>query len=269
MAVLPTPGSPMRAGLFFVRRRQDLDDPLDLLLAADDRIELARPGGIGEVDPELVDRGRLRRALRLLGRARSRALGEHADDLVADLVEVHAEQFEHAGRDALALAHQPEKEVLGPDVVVAEAAGFVDRELDDPLGAGREPHLPDDRPIAAADDELDRRSHLRELDVHVLEHTRGDALALAHEAEKQVLGPDVVVVEPLGLILGQRQDLPSAICELVEAVHRVEHPFLCVAPWGDAAAMLARPPCSATLRTYLHQQPMVPVAAARRRSPTP
>ena len=34
--------------------RQDLDDPLDLLLAADDRIQLAGPGRVGEVDPELV-----------------------------------------------------------------------------------------------------------------------------------------------------------------------------------------------------------------------
>ena len=34
---------------------EDLDDPLDLLLAADDRIELAQAGGLGEVDAELID----------------------------------------------------------------------------------------------------------------------------------------------------------------------------------------------------------------------
>ena len=42
MAVLPTPGSPISAGLFFVRAAEDLDDALDLLLAADDRVDLAR-----------------------------------------------------------------------------------------------------------------------------------------------------------------------------------------------------------------------------------
>ncbi len=43
--------------------RQDLDDPLDLLLAADDRIELAGARGLGEVDAELVDgRGLAERA---------------------------------------------------------------------------------------------------------------------------------------------------------------------------------------------------------------
>ena len=59
-----------------------------------------------------------------------------------------------------------------------------------------------------------------ELDVHVLEHARRDALALADEAEQQVLGADVVVVEPLRLVLRERQDLARAVGELVEAVHR-------------------------------------------------
>ena len=53
---------------------EDLDDPLDLLLATDDRIELAGACGLGQVDPELVDRRGLARALRLLGaRARRRS----------------------------------------------------------------------------------------------------------------------------------------------------------------------------------------------------
>ena len=34
---------------------EDLDDPLDLLLAPDDRVELAGPGGVGQVDAQLVD----------------------------------------------------------------------------------------------------------------------------------------------------------------------------------------------------------------------
>ena len=47
---------------------------------------------------------------------------------------------------------------------------------------GRQPDLADDRPVAAADDELDRGPDLGQLDVHVLEDARGDALALADEA---------------------------------------------------------------------------------------
>ena len=43
--------------------REDLDDPLDLLLAADDGIELAGAGRRGQVDAELVDRRGLAGAL--------------------------------------------------------------------------------------------------------------------------------------------------------------------------------------------------------------
>ena len=118
---------------------QDLDDPLDLLLAADDRVELAGARGVGEVDAELVDGRGLAGALRLLGRrAGGRALRQDPDDLVADLVEVDAERLEDAGGDALALADEAEEQVLRADVVVAEAAGLVDGELDDALGAGRQ-----------------------------------------------------------------------------------------------------------------------------------
>ena len=89
------------------------------------------------------------------------------------------------------------------------------------LARGRQPDFADDRAIAAADDELDGGADLGQLDVHVLEDARGDALALADQAEQQVLGADVVVVEPLRLVLGKRQDLARAVRELVEAIHRV------------------------------------------------
>ena len=147
------------------------------------------------------------------------ALAEDVDDLVADLVEVDAQALEHAGGDALALADEAEQQVLGADVVVAEAARLVDGELDDALGARGEADLADDRAVAAPDDELDGGADLGQLDVHVLEHARRDALALADEAEQEVLGPDVVVVEALRLVLGEGQHLPRPIGELVESVH--------------------------------------------------
>ena len=56
IAVLPTPGSPIRTGLFLVRRDEDLDDAADLVVAADDRVELAVGGLLGEVDAELLQR---------------------------------------------------------------------------------------------------------------------------------------------------------------------------------------------------------------------
>ena len=49
MAVLPTPGSPMSTGLFFVRRDKHLHDAADFVVAADDGVDLAFTGLFGEV----------------------------------------------------------------------------------------------------------------------------------------------------------------------------------------------------------------------------
>ena len=56
MAVLPTPGSPMRTGLFFVRRDRTWMHAADLVVAADDRVELALPGEVGEVAAVALER---------------------------------------------------------------------------------------------------------------------------------------------------------------------------------------------------------------------
>src|SRR5207302_1295158 len=78
-------------GVVLRAARQDLDDALDLLLAADDRIELLRLRHRGQVHAELIE-GRSLRLRRLaagrrrLGRRRM-LLAERRDDLVAHLLE--------------------------------------------------------------------------------------------------------------------------------------------------------------------------------------
>ena len=91
------------------------------------------------------------------------------------------------------------------------------------LARGVSPISPMTVAFAAADDELDRRAHLGQLHAHVAQDAGGDAVALAHQTEQQVLGADVVVVEALGLFLGERQDLAGSFRELVELVC---HPWL-------------------------------------------
>ena len=204
MAVLPTPGSPISAGLFLVRRRQDLDDALDLFESADHRIELARARGGRQVHAELIDDGGLRRLavggalafLRIRGR-----LVQDVDDLGADLVQADAERLEHAGGDALALAHEPEQQVLGADVVVVEPSRLVDRQLDHLLGARGQSDIAGHRAITATDDELDGTAHLVQLDAEIAEHLGRDTLAFADQTEQQVLSTDVVVVEALRFLL--------------------------------------------------------------------
>jgi hypothetical protein len=64
--------------------------------------------------------------------------GEHADDLVADLLGVGVEVEQDPRGDALVLADEAEQDVLGADVVVTQRERFAQRELEHLLRARRE-----------------------------------------------------------------------------------------------------------------------------------
>jgi hypothetical protein len=209
--------------------RQDLDDALDLVGAADHRVELAVARAFGQVAAEGVEGGRLRLAGLRRGASRLGGgvvlglvlLGDRAaedlDDLLADLLELDAEGHEDVGGDALLLAQQGEQQVLGADVVVAELGGLLEGQLDDLLRARREGDLHGGlvgRP--SLDDLLDLAADAVEVDVHGLEHTRGDAVTLLDQAEQDVLRADVLVVEALGFAAGEAHDLACAFSESVE-----------------------------------------------------
>ena len=119
-AVLPTPGSPMSTGLFFVRRRQHLHDAADLGVAADDRVEPALARGLGEVDAVLLQR--LVRLLRVAAgdaphrrRAPSRTRRRSACGM-------RLLALEQVGHRAAALG-EADEQVLGGDVLVADLGG--------------------------------------------------------------------------------------------------------------------------------------------------
>ena len=208
--------------------REDLHDPLDLRLAPDAGVELAVGGELRQVAAELVEQ--LRGLLALAGcRARARAAractlslaasagaGQHADHLVADLLGVGVEVEQDTGGDALVLAHQAEQDVLGADVVVAEAQRLAQRQLEHLLGARRERDLPGGDLLAGADDPHDLRAHALDGDVEALQHARGETLLLAQQAEEDVLGADVVVLERARLLLRENDHLPGPFCKSLE-----------------------------------------------------
>ena len=186
---------------------EDLHDPLDLGLATDHRVELALLGEAGEVATELVEQFRRLLALALAAAAAAALAtaagpGQHPDHLVADLVGVGVEVEQDAGGDALVLAHQAEQDVLGADVVVAERERLAQRQLEHLLGARRERDLAGGDLLARSDDPDHLRADPFDGDVEGLEDAGGQPLLLAQQAEQDVLGADVVVLERAGLLLG-------------------------------------------------------------------
>ena len=82
------------------------------------------------------------------------------------------------------------------------------------LARGRLRQLAHRDHVGAALDELfDFEADLAEIDVEVLEHVGGDAAAFLDQAQQDVLGADVFVVEPLRLLIGQLHDLAGAVGE--------------------------------------------------------
>ena len=203
-------------GVVLRAARQDLHHALDLGLAADDGVELALGRLAREVAAELVEE---LRALRLLPRRRASTLlaaagpGEHADDLVADLLGVGVEVEQDPRGDALVLADEAEQDVLGADVVVAERERFAKRQLENLLGARRERDLARRHLVALADDARDLRAHFLDRDVERLEDPRGKPLLLAEEPEQDVLGADVVVLERPSFVLCEDNYLTRSLCE--------------------------------------------------------
>ena len=83
----------------------------------------------------MVDPPTLAPAVPLDSERPGRALvaGQELDDLLAHAGQVGAELDEHLGGDALALADEPEQDVLGADVVVAQLERLAERQLEDLL----------------------------------------------------------------------------------------------------------------------------------------
>src|SRR5262245_2513932 len=206
-------------GVVLLAAREDLHHALDLGLAAYDRVGLALGGLPREVAAELVEE---LRALGLLAGSLAPALlaparaGEHADDLVANLLGVGVEVEQDPGGDALVLADEAEQDVLGADVVVAEAQSFAEGELEHLLRARRERDLPGRHLVALADDAGDLGPYLFDRDVQRFQHPRGEPLLLPEESEQDVLGADVVVLERSGLVLCQDDYLTRSLCESFE-----------------------------------------------------
>ncbi len=139
---------------------------------------------------------------------------QQVQDFLAHVFQLEAQVHENLGRHAFLLAEQAEQQVFGADVVVIEVAGLFDGVFDDFLGPGRLGQLAHRHHVRAGlDDLLDLQADLAQVDVEVFEDVGGDARAFLDQAQEDVLGADVLVVEALGLLVGQLHHLASPVCK--------------------------------------------------------
>ena len=199
---------------------QDLDDALDLLLAADHRVELGLAGQLGEVAGELVEHRRLRALLR----ARVVLVAQQRQRLLADLVEPRAERLQDLGGDRLAFLHETQQQVLGSDVIVTELARLLDRELEDALGLRGEGHLAERERLGEAGERaLDLGFDVLQPEPETLQDRGCDPLTVADEPEQHVLGSDEVVAEAARFFASQDDDPSRPLGEPFE--HFRPYPF--------------------------------------------
>src|SRR5207247_9556884 len=172
--------------------------------------------------------------------------GEHADDLVANLLCVGVEVEQDARGDALVLSNEAEQDVLGADVVVTEGERFTQGELENLLRAWRERNLAARDLIALTDDARHLRPHFLHRDVKGLEHPRRKTLFLAEQSEQDVLGADVVVLERPRLVLREDDDLASPFSETLEHLLSVRRGrSVLETPRGQAPPMRCADPAAA------------------------
>src|SRR5215469_2033974 len=197
---------------------QDLNDPLDLHLTADHRVEQVLARHLRQVAAELVQQRGLRRLLRgRLGVLDGRVVEEPLD-LGAHLVQRGAQVLQHVGGDALALDQKAQQQVLGPDVVVTHAPRFLEGDLDHLLHARGRNDLLDDDALVPTEYRFDRLPHLADFDAEAVQDLGGETLTLPQQTKQEVFRADVAVVGSLGLLLCKRKDLLGSLSEPFEGI---------------------------------------------------
>ena len=204
---------------------ENLNNALDLIDAADDGVEFAFAGLLGEVATIGFEgrgfAGGLAAWAGLGGNRIAILIGseiriEFLEDFVAGALDVDLEIFQNACRDTFALAEKTQEDVLGAHIGVLQALGFLTRQSEDFLDArcvGDIAHHFGLR--AGADLFFDLHAHGLEVEAHFLKDINGNTLSELDQPEKQVFGADIVVIEAVGFLAGEGENLLGAWSEVV------------------------------------------------------
>jgi hypothetical protein len=137
-------------------------------------------------------------------------------NLRARLLDVNVQGLQHPRGHSVPLAQQAQQNVLGADIGVVQVFGFF---------GGKGQHLLHPRGVGDVPDHLlvrsrthlllDLEPHGFQIEPEFLQDIDGDSLAQFDQPEQQMLGPDKIVVEPVGLLPRQRKHLLRARREVI------------------------------------------------------
>ena len=200
MAVLPTPGSPIKHRVVLGPAAEHLLDTFELVLAADERVELVLHRRLAQIAAEL---GQQRR---LFDPRQRRLFVEERNDVLADGIEAHPLFEKDGGRHRALLAQDPEQQVFGADVVVEQAVGLFGRKLQHALRFGAEGELDRGRDLLAEHrPAFDFLADIFERQMGAGKNPAGQAFALANQPKKQVLGLNGDASELTGLVTSEEE----------------------------------------------------------------
>ena len=190
---------------------EDLDDAADLLVAPDDRVERARTGVRGQVAAVALER-----LVRALGVLRGDALvASHRLQRGDDRLVAGADRIEQA-LGVSAREGRREEQVLGRDVLVAEALGLVLRALDQRPGPRVEAELAAFDARASAEHRRELHRDLGRVGTELAQDHDGDALAILEERGEDVLGVEHGARGARGELLGGEDGLLGLLGVAIE-----------------------------------------------------
>jgi hypothetical protein len=106
--------------------------------------------------------------------------------------------------------------VLGADVGVVQALGFLARQREHFFDPRRVRNVADHLGLGpAADLFFDLHADRFHVQAHLLQDVNGHPLAELDQAEQQVLGAQIIVIETVSFLAGQGQDLLSTGSKVV------------------------------------------------------
>src|SRR5712692_7100394 len=128
------------------------------------------------------------------------------------------------------------------DVVMVQATSFVNSQLDHLFGAWGKTNLAEHDAVSTTNNKFNSAANFVQFDAEATQYFCSHTLAFTYETEEKMFCPDVIVLEALGFLLGETQDFPGSLCELVKPIF-VVHLFvtpLSVAEGGTAPSVSLR-----------------------------